>query len=104
VNAGLGLAASAASATAAGITFGWLVPMTAVAAFALAVATATRSAEAGVAAGVVGWLFLVVAGQATVGRYTAAVTDRTLVLPYLAVLVCSAALVLTVPRLPRGTS
>ena len=55
LDAGLGLAASAASGTAVGITFGWLVPMTAVCALALAVATVSRSANAGVAAGLVGW-------------------------------------------------
>jgi hypothetical protein len=51
MNAGLGLVASAASGAAAAVTFGWLVPMTAVSALALAVATVARSANAGVAAG-----------------------------------------------------
>ncbi len=47
VNAVLGLAASAVteSGAAAAVTFGWLIPMTAVCAFALAVATVARSAE-----------------------------------------------------------
>ena len=61
VNAVLGLAASAVSAVsasgaAAAVTFGWLIPMTAVCAFALAVATVARSASAGAAAGVGAWL------------------------------------------------
>ena len=51
VDAALGIAASAASGTAAAITFGWLVPMTAVSALALAAATLARSANVGVAAG-----------------------------------------------------
>src|SRR5258707_14771818 len=51
LNAALGLAASAASGTAAAVTFGWLVPMTAVSALALAAATVTPSASARVAAG-----------------------------------------------------
>jgi len=55
VNAGLGLAASGASGLAASVTFGWLVPMTAVSALALAAATVARSANVGVAAGM-GWL------------------------------------------------
>ena len=63
VNAVLGLAASVVSVvsvsgpgggTAAAVTFGWLIPMTAVCAFALAVATVARSANAGAAAGVGG--------------------------------------------------
>jgi hypothetical protein len=53
--AALGLAASAASGTAATVTFGWLVPMTAVCALALAVATVTRSANVGMAVGLGGW-------------------------------------------------
>jgi len=64
VNAVLGLAASAVSAVsasgaAAAVTFGWLIPMTAVCAFALAVATVARSANAGAAAGVAAWLIIV---------------------------------------------
>ncbi len=47
LNAGLGLVASAASGAAAAVTFGWLIPMTAVSALALAVATIARSANAG---------------------------------------------------------
>src|SRR3954469_19965361 len=46
VNAALGLAASAASGVATAVTVGWLLPMTAVCALALAAATITRSANA----------------------------------------------------------
>src|SRR6266568_218143 len=56
LNAALGLAASAASGTAAAVTFGWLIPMTAISALALAAATLARSANVGVAAGLAGWL------------------------------------------------
>ena len=61
VNAVLGLAASAvavafgaparsgAAAASGAVTFGWLIPMTAVCAFALAVATLARSANVGAA-------------------------------------------------------
>ena len=47
LNAVLGLAASAASGAAAAVTFGWLVPMTAVCALALAAATLSPVGERG---------------------------------------------------------
>jgi hypothetical protein len=103
LNAGLGLAASAVSGAAAAVTFGWLVPMTAVSALALAAATVTRSANVGVAAGSAGWAITILAGQAAGGRYTAAVTDHSLVLPYLAFAACCVAVVLFATRIPRGT-
>ena len=76
LNAALGLAASAASGAAAGVTFGWLVPMTAVSALALAVATVTRSANIGVAAGLAGWAITVLSVQAASGQFTAAVDQH----------------------------
>ena len=103
LNAGLGLAASAVSGAAAAVTFGWLVPMTAVSALALAAATVTRSANVGVAAGLAGWAITILAGQAAGDRYTAAVTDHSFVLPYLAFAACCVAVVLFATRLPRGT-
>src|SRR5260370_35338319 len=54
LNAALGLAASAASGAAAAVTFGWLGPMTATCALALAAAIVTRSPNVGVAAGATG--------------------------------------------------
>ena len=104
LNAALGLAASAASGAAAAVTFGWLVPMTAVCALALAAATLTRSANVGVAAGLGGWVIAVLAGQAAEGRLTAAVTDSLFVVPYLAFAVCCGVVVLLATRIPRGTS
>jgi hypothetical protein len=65
VNALLGIAASAVSATAGGIAFGWMIPMTAVSALALAVAVLTRSAAAGMAAGVALWGLTVLGGRVT---------------------------------------
>jgi len=103
LNAALGLAASAASGAAAAVTFGWLVPMTAVCALALAAATVTRSANVGVAAGLAGWVITILADQTAEGRYTAAVTDPSLVLPYLAFAACCVAVVLFATRTPRGT-
>ena len=103
LNAALGLAASAASGAAAAVTFGWLVPMTAVCALALAAATVTRSANVGVAAGLAGWVITILADQAAEGRYTAAVTDSALVVPYLAFAACCGAVVLFATRTTRGT-
>ena len=97
LNAALGLAASAASGAAAALTFGWLVPMTAVCALALAAATVARSANVGVAAGVAGWVITVLSGAAAAGRFTAAVTDSALVLPYLAFAACCGAVACTRP-------
>jgi hypothetical protein len=111
VNAVLGLAASAVSAVsvvsasgaAAAVTFGWLIPMTAVCAFALAVATVARSANAGAAAGVAGWLIIVLSGRVASGQFAAAVTDTVLFLPYLAIGAGCAAVALYATRIPRGT-
>ena len=106
VNALLGLAASAVSASgaAAAVTFGWLVPMTAVCAFALAVATVARSANAGAAAGVAAWLIVVLSGRVASGHFAAAVTEPVLFLPYLAIGAGCAAVALFATRIPGGTS
>jgi hypothetical protein len=104
LNAALGLAASAASGVAAALTFGWLVPMTAACALALAAATLANSANVGVAAGVAGWVIMVLAGRATLGHYTAAITDSALVLPYLLFAACCCAVALFATRISRGTS
>jgi hypothetical protein len=103
LDATLGLAASAMSGVALAVTFGWLVPMTAVCALALAAATVARSANVGVAAGVAGWVITVLSGQAAAGRLTAAITASALVLPYLAFAAGCAAIVLYATRVPRGT-
>jgi hypothetical protein len=104
MDAALGLAASAASGAAAAVTFGWLVPMTAVCALALAAATLARSANVGVAAGVAAWVIAVLSGRAATGQFTTVVTDPALVIPYLAVAACCGAVVLYATRIPRGTS
>jgi len=104
LNALLGLAASAASGIAAALTFGWLLPMTAACAVALAAATLTRSANVGVGAGLAAWMIAVLASGAATGQFTAAVTDSALVLPYLIIALCGGAIVLVATRIPRGTS
>jgi len=103
LNAGLGLAASAASGTAAAVTFGWLVPMTAVCALALAAATLARSANVGVIVGLGGWAIVVLGGQSASGRLTAVITDTVLVLPYLAFAAVCVAIAWAATRIPRGT-
>ena len=104
LDAALGLVASAVSGSAVALTLGWLVPMTAVCALALAAATLTRSANVGVAAGLVGWVITVLAAQAATGRLDAAVTASGLMLPYLVFAACCAAVVLVSTRIPRGAS
>jgi hypothetical protein len=104
LNAVLGLAASAASGVAAAVAFGWLVPMTAVSALALAVSTLTRSANVGVAAGMAGWTITVLAGKSATGSLTTVITDSAFVVPYLAFAACCGALALFVTRIPRGAS
>jgi hypothetical protein len=103
LNAVFGLLASAASGAAVAVTFGWLVPMTAVCALALA-ATLARSANVGVAAGISGWVITVLAGKVIAGPVTAAVASPSLVLPYLAFTACCGALVLYTTRIPRGAA
>jgi hypothetical protein len=103
LNAVLGLAASALSGTAAAVTFGWLVPMTAVCALALAAATVTRSAVAGVIAGLAAWTITLLAGQAS-GQVTVTVTSPALIGPYLAVTAACVAVVLYTTRIPGETS
>jgi len=103
LNAALGLAASAASGAAAAVTFGWLLPMTAVSALALAVATLTRSANAGIATAFGSWAIAVLSARAATGHFTAAVTSSALVVPYLAAAAACAALAWFATRIPRGT-
>jgi hypothetical protein len=102
LNAVIGLAASVASGAAAAVTFGWLVPMTAVCMLALAAATVARSANVGVAAGVASWIITILGGKAADGRLTAAVTDPALTPAYLAAAVICAAVALRATRIPRG--
>jgi hypothetical protein len=104
LNAVLGLAACAASGAAAAVTFGWLLPMTAACALALAVATVAKSANAGVAAGLAGWAITVLAGRAAAGQFTAVLTASALVLPYLAITAFCGIVVVLGTRIPKGTS
>lgn len=75
VNAVFGLAASLVAAPVTGLTLGWLLPMTTVAALGLAAATLARSANVGVAAGLAGW-GLIVLGSAVDTRDLATAVER----------------------------
>ncbi len=93
----------AAGADVAAITVGWLIPMTAICALTLAVAVAARSAAAGAVAGVAAWSAAVFASGAATGQYSAAVTDDSGYLPYLAVAACAALVVGYATRAQRRT-
>ena len=98
LNAVFGVAASVASGVAVAVTFGWLVPMTAMCALALAVSTVARSAHAGAAAGLGGWVVTVLFGEA------AAVTESVFLLPYVALAAVCAVVVLSAARTRKGLS
>jgi hypothetical protein len=102
IDAVIGVVASAASASAVGLTFGWLIPMTAMSALALATATVARSANAGVAAGLAGWAFTIVSTRAATGAFSAAVSTSLLTVPYAAIGLCCAAIVVAATRVSRG--
>jgi hypothetical protein len=107
INAALGLVASAAPGAIAALTFGWLVPMTAVCALTLAIAVAARNALVGASGGVAAWIILVLARYAASASrpgasLSGAVTNAHLYLPYVAVAVCCAAAVIYATRPQRG--
>jgi len=116
VNAFLGLTFSAITyavasrgadqvhAEAVAITVAWLLPMAAVCALSLAVALAARSAVAGAFVGVLAWAATILASSSGSGRFTAAVTDSSAYLPYLAVAACATVATGLVARSQRGQS
>jgi hypothetical protein len=81
-NALLGLVASVLSADAVGLTLGWLVPMTTIAALALAVATFSRSANTGLAAGLGVWSIIVLGSAYGMDNVAAAVESGALLPVY----------------------
>jgi len=102
LNAVLGLAASAASGTAAAVTFGWLVPMTAVCALALAAATLARSAVAGALAGLAAWAITLLGARTAAGSLSAALASTALLIPCLLVTVACGLVTWQATRMPRG--
>jgi hypothetical protein len=115
VNAFLGLTVSAVTyaldsygarpvnAEAVSITVAWLLPMTAVCALSLAVAIAARSAAAGALAGIFAWTATVLATSSASGQFTAAITDTSTYLPYLAVAACGTVAIGLATRSQRRT-
>jgi hypothetical protein len=83
VYAALGVIASLFTATASGITLGWLVPMTTVSTLALAAATLARSANVGVAIGLAGWGLVVLGSAVGTHDLSTAVVQPALVPGYL---------------------
>jgi hypothetical protein len=75
-----------------------------VSALALAAATVTRSANAGVAAGLAAWAITVLSVHSASGQVTTAVASSALALPYLAVAAVCGALAWFATRIPKGTS
>lgn len=96
--------APAIQAEAVVITVAWLLPMTAVCALTLAVAVAARSAAAGAFAGVLAWTVTVLGSSSASGQFTAAVTDSSAYLPYLAVAACATVVAGFATRSQRGLS
>jgi hypothetical protein len=84
LNAAFGLAASLFTEASVGVTVGWLVPMTAVCALALAAATLARSANVGAGAALLTWVTVVLAAKVRAGDYSAAVASEALTPAYLA--------------------
>ena len=89
LNALLGLVASLFTAPAAGLTFGWLAPMTLVASLGLASATLARSANVGVAGALGGWCIIMLASAVPTQDLATAVENGAFVPVYAAgTLVC----------------
>lgn len=84
LNTVLAVAASLATPALRSLSFTWLLPMTTVSALGLAVATLTRSPNAGVAAALAGWGLIVLGGAVRTHDFSTAVSDVTL-LPLYAV-------------------
>jgi hypothetical protein len=101
INAGLGLVAMLFAREASGLTLGWLAPMTAVAALALAIATWTGSPNVGVAGALAGWAMVVLAVEAGRGDAADAVANA-LVPVYAAVAVALTAVALYATSSSRG--
>jgi hypothetical protein len=99
-----GAGVSGASVATAAVTFGWLLPMAAVSALALAAATVARSANVGVAAGLAGWAITVLSGRVASGQFTVVITRAALVLPYLAVAAGCTAIAVYATRITRGST
>jgi hypothetical protein len=103
VNAVMGVLAGLLSPVATGITWLWLVPMTAVSAVSLAAATLARSATVGTVVGLGAWSMTVLGTDLGTGAgIQAAASAHPLVPVYLLVTVLGVAVVLINPTLPTS--
>jgi hypothetical protein len=107
VNAVMGLLAALLAPAAAGVTWLWLVPMTAVAALSLAAATVAASATIGMLIGLTGWTVTVLATQLAADSgagVRAVISAHPLLVAYLVVAVVSVCVVLVNPPMSRTTN
>ena len=88
--------------TVGSVTYGWLLPMTAVCLLSLATSALLGSSSAGLVAGLGGWAFAVIGGRAADGAFTAAVTDPGWRLAYLPIALCCGAAAIFALRGARG--
>lgn len=114
LNALLGvLATLAASAAVAGrpvggtaavgsVTYGWLLPMTAVCLLSLATSALFGSWVAGLGAGLGGWALAVIGGRTADGAFTAAITDPSWHFVYLSIALCCGAVAIYALRGVKG--
>lgn len=84
------------------VTYGWLLPMTAVCLLSLATSALLGSSSAGLVAGLGGWALAVIGGRAADGAFTAAVTDPGWRLVYLSIALCCGAVAIFALRGARG--
>jgi hypothetical protein len=95
-------AAGAGSVVVGAVTYGWLLPMTAVCLLSLATSCVTGSSNAGLVAGLGVWTLAVLGGRAQDGSFSAAVTDSAWTLPYLVIALCCGAVAAFALRAVRG--
>jgi hypothetical protein len=96
-------AAAGTQAVAVGsVTYGWLLPMTAVCLLSLATSCLAGSSAAGLVAELAGWAFAVIGGRTADGAFSAAVTDSSWRLVYLSIALCCGAVAVYALRGVRG--
>jgi hypothetical protein len=95
-------AAGAGTVEVGAVTYGWLLPMTAVCLLSLATSCVTGSSNAGLVAGLGVWALAVLGGRAQDGSFSAAVTDSAWTLPYLFIALCCGAVAVYALRGVRG--
>ena len=90
------------AAAVGSVTYGWLLPMTAVCLLSLATSALFGSWVAGLVAGLGGWTLAVLGGRAADGAFTAAVTDPSWRPAYLSIALCCGAVAIYALRGVKG--